>query len=100
MMDNPASRKKMRRVDEKKRKRLPFDIFIAIRNAAEPWLRTAMDLALQTTHARLEVSRIKYSIKEPKNGCVDVYGLNNLKIIFMERYIFTGKRCRRKRHHT
>lgn len=68
MMDNPASRKKMRRVDEKKRKRLPFDIFIAIRNAAEPWLRTAMDLALQTTHARLEVSRIKYSIKEPKNG--------------------------------
>lgn len=68
MMDNPASRKKMRRVDEKKRKRLPFDIFIAIRNVAEPWLRTAMDLALQTTHARLEVSRIKYSIKEPKNG--------------------------------
>jgi len=68
MMDNPASRKKMRRVDEKKRKRLAFDIFIAIRNAAEPWLRTAMDLALQTTHARLEVSRIKYSIKEPKNG--------------------------------
>jgi hypothetical protein len=68
MLDNPASRKKMRRVDEKKRKRLPFDIFISIRNAAEPWLRTAMDLALQTTHARLEVSRIKYSIKEPKNG--------------------------------
>lgn len=68
MRDNPATRKKMRRVDEKKRKRLPLNIFTAIRNAAEPWLRTAMDLALQTTHARLEVSRIKYSIKEPKNG--------------------------------
>lgn len=68
MRDNPAARKKMRRVDEKKRKRLPLNIFTAIRNAAEPWLRTAMDLALQTTHARLEVSRIKYSIKEPKNG--------------------------------
>lgn len=68
MMDNPAARKKMRRVEEKKRKRLPFDIFIAMRNAAEPWLKTAMDLALQTTHARLEVSRIKYSIREPKNG--------------------------------
>lgn len=68
MMDNPATRKKMRRVEEKKRKRLPFDIFIAMRNAAEPWLKTAMDLALQTTHARLEVSRIKYSIREPKNG--------------------------------
>lgn len=68
MMDNPAARKKMRRVEEKKRKRLPLDIFTAIRDAAEPWLRTAMELALQTTHARLEVSRIKYSIKEPKNG--------------------------------
>lgn len=68
MMDNPAARKKMRRVEDKKRKRLALDNFIAIRNAAEPWLRTAMDLALQTTHARLEVSRIKYSIREPKNG--------------------------------
>jgi hypothetical protein len=68
MMDNPAARKKMRRVEEKKRKRLPLDIFITMRNAADPWLRTAMDLALQTTHARLEVSRIKYSIREPKNG--------------------------------
>ncbi len=27
-----------------------------------------MDLALQTTHARLEVSRIRYSISEPKDG--------------------------------
>ncbi|EIV7481107.1 phage integrase SAM-like domain-containing protein [Escherichia coli] len=68
MMDNPAARKKMRRVEEKKRKRLPLDIFITMRNAADPWLRTAMDLALQTTHSRLEVSRIKYSIREPKNG--------------------------------
>ena len=68
MMDNPAARKKMRRIEEKKRKRLPFDIFVAMRNSAEPWLKTAMDLALQTTHARLEVSRIKYSIREPKNG--------------------------------
>ncbi|MFK3810948.1 recombinase, partial [Escherichia coli] len=42
--------------------------FIDIRQAAAPWLRTAMDLALQTTHARLEVSRIRYSIREPKDG--------------------------------
>ncbi|EKO1175616.1 phage integrase SAM-like domain-containing protein [Escherichia coli] len=68
MLDNPATRKKMRRTEEKKRQRLSLDNFIAIRRAAEPWLRTAMDLALQTTHARLEVSRIKYSIREPKNG--------------------------------
>lgn len=68
MFDNPAARKKMRRTEEKKRQRLSLDHFTAIRRAAEPWLRTAMDLALQTTHARLEVSRIKYSIREPKNG--------------------------------
>jgi len=68
MMDNPATRKKMRRVEEKKRQRLTLSVFTAIRRSADPWLRTAMDLAIQTTHARLEVSRIKYSIKEPKNG--------------------------------
>ncbi len=68
MMDNPATRKKMRRVDSKVRRRLTFDQFIAIRSAAEPWLRTAMDLAIQTTQARLEVSRIRYSIREPKQG--------------------------------
>lgn len=68
MLDNPATRKKMRRIEEKKRQRLSFDNFMAIRRAAAPWLRTAMDLALQTTHARLEVSRIRYSIREPKNG--------------------------------
>ena len=68
MLDNPATRKKMRRTEEKKRQRLSLDNFKAIRRAAEPWLRTAMDLALQTTHARLEVSRIRYSISEPKDG--------------------------------
>ncbi|HFK4066575.1 TPA: phage integrase Arm DNA-binding domain-containing protein [Kluyvera ascorbata] len=68
MFDNPATRKKMRRTEEKKRQRLSLDNFKAIRRAAEPWLRTAMDLALQTTHARLEVSRIRYSISEPKDG--------------------------------
>lgn len=68
MFDNPATRKKMRRTEEKKRQRLSLDNYKAIRNAAETWLRTAMDLALQTTHARLEVSRIRYSIKEPKDG--------------------------------
>lgn len=68
MLDNPANRKKMRRTEEKKRQRLSLENFMAIRRAAAPWLRTAMDLALQTTHARLEVSRIRYSIREPKNG--------------------------------
>jgi len=68
MLDNPATRKKIRRIEEKKRQRLSFDNFMTIRRAAAPWLRTAMDLPLQTTHARLEISRVRYSIREPKNG--------------------------------
>lgn len=36
MFDNPASRKKMRRTEEKKRKRLSLDNFKAIRRAADP----------------------------------------------------------------
>lgn len=68
MFDNPATRKKMRRTDQKQRRRLSIDDYMRIRGAAAPWLRTAMDLALQTAQARLEVSRIKYSIKEPKEG--------------------------------
>ena len=68
MIDNPASRKKMRRVDAKVRRRLSLDDYIKMRRSAEPWLRTAMDLALQTAQARLEVSRIKYNIKTPREG--------------------------------
>ncbi len=68
MMHNPAERKKMRRTDSKARRRLALNDFMRIRAAAEPWLRTAMDLALQTTQARLEVSRIRYSIRAPAEG--------------------------------
>ncbi|KAB1030936.1 phage integrase Arm DNA-binding domain-containing protein [Cronobacter sakazakii] len=68
MMDNPAERKKMRRVDSKTRRRLTLDDFNKIHRAAPLWLQTAMDLAMQTTHARLEVSRIRYSIKQPGEG--------------------------------
>jgi hypothetical protein len=85
MLDNPAERKKRKRTEGKIRRRLSFDDFKKIRIAAEPWLRTAMDLALQTTQARLEVSRIKYNIKSPQEGvcgCMwypepqnDIYGM-------------------------
>ncbi len=68
MLDNPATRKKMRRVEGKKRRRLSLEDFQKMHASAAPWLKTAMDLALQTTQARLEVSRIKYSIAKPKEG--------------------------------
>ncbi|CRX53854.1 integrase [Yersinia enterocolitica] len=68
MMDNPAARKKMRRTSGKIRRRLSIEDFIKIRNVADRWLRTAMDLAIQTAQARLEVSRIRYNISQPKEG--------------------------------
>lgn len=73
MLDNPATRKKLKKLDGKKRKRLSLDDFIRIKNHAPLWLRTAMELSLQTAQARLEVSRIKYSIKSPsygESGCI------------------------------
>ncbi len=73
MDDNPASRKRMRKTASKERRRLTLDQYKLIHAAAPLWLQTAMDLALQTTHARLEVSRIRYNIKSPsegKCGCV------------------------------
>lgn len=92
MHDNPAARKKMRRIDPKMRQRLKLDQFIAIRDAAEPWLRTAMDLSLQTAQARLEVSRIRYSIKEPKEGiCGCVWFDNEINGVFGTLYIHRQK---------
>lgn len=68
MTDNPAERKKMRRVDKNTRRHFTLNDYKKIHDAAPLWLKTAMDLALQTSHARLEVSRIKYSIKKPAQG--------------------------------
>ncbi len=97
MMDNPAERKKMRRTDSKVRRRLSLEDYQKIHQASPLWLQTAMDLALQTTHARLEVSRIRYSIKQPSEGvcgCVwfaepkeDIYGtlyIHRQKVQFKE----------------
>lgn len=73
MPANPAELKKMRRISTKQRNRLKKEWYDAIHEAAPLWLQTAMDLSLQTTHARLEISRIKYKIKKPNSkacGCV------------------------------
>lgn len=68
MFDNPAVRKKMKKPERKQRKRLSFDSFLEIHRHAPAWMKIAMELALQTTQARLEITRIRYSIKEPKDG--------------------------------
>lgn len=69
MVDNPAAKKmKKRKTKGKERQRLSLDAFKLIHAAAPLWLQTAMELALQASQARLEISRIKYSIKKPKDG--------------------------------
>lgn len=79
MESNVATGKKLRPTAAKKRKRLKLEDFQTIYAAAPLYLRTAMSLAIQTTHAVLEVSRIKYSdcdmLKVPENiEGVTVYG--------------------------
>ena len=82
----------MRRTEEKKRQRLSLEHFMAIRRAAAPWLRTAMDLALQTTHARLEVSRLGIQFANRKMAFVVVSGSNSQRMVSMERFTSTAKR--------
>lgn len=60
MPANPADLKKTKPVAEKTRQRLSYDAYKQILAAAPHWLAIAMRIALQTTHAVLEVSRIKY----------------------------------------
>lgn len=60
MDSNPAILKKVKPKEKKVRTRLSLEAYQAILNAAPAWLQVAMKLSLQTTHAVLEVSRIKY----------------------------------------
>lgn len=68
MINNPAKLKRRKRTEKKKRGRLSIANYKKIYAAAPLWLKTAMALSLQTTHARLEVSRIKYRINKPDTG--------------------------------
>ena len=68
MKENPAKLKIKRPKEAKKRKALDVKSFILIREAAPLWLKTAMDLTLQTTHAVLEISRIEYKINKAEQG--------------------------------
>ncbi|MDK1289820.1 recombinase [Pseudoalteromonas umbrosa] len=73
MEKNPAALKIKKPKEEKVRKPLDIDAFNRIRAAAPLWLKTAMDLTMQTTHAVLEISRIKYKLKKAeagKCGCI------------------------------
>ena len=72
MNDNPAKGILKDAPLAKVRKRLSLEQYKAIHAVAPLWLQTAMDLSLQTTHARLEIIRIEYKLSKPsdtRNGC-------------------------------
>jgi hypothetical protein len=60
MAYNYANDKKAKKLEAKKRTRLKLAEFQLIYDAAPGFLKVAMALAMQTTHATLEISRLKY----------------------------------------
>ena len=75
--------KKMKKVTQedyiKKRHDLTVQDYEQIYAAAPLFLKVAMSLSLQTTHAVREVYRIKYKIKEPKEGVCGIIWLDEPK---------------------
>ena len=72
MQNNPAKGILKDAALAKVRKRLTLEQYKSIHEVSPLWLQTAMDLSLQTTHARLEIVRIEYRLKAPsdtRNGC-------------------------------
>lgn len=76
MTVNFAEQKKTKPKDKKKRQRLKLEDFKAMLAAAKAdkklhWLYIAMQLSLQTTHATLEISSMKY--RDVKNGYLRIH---------------------------
>lgn len=76
MQINFAEQKLARPKEEKKRQRLKLDDFKKMLDASAAdrklhWLNIAMRLSLQTTHATLEVSRMKY--RDIKDGHIRIH---------------------------
>jgi len=79
MTYNWANDKKPRKLELKKRVRLKIEDFQAIHKIAPVFLQVAMEMSVQTTHATLEISRLKYNdcsfFPEPKRiDGVLIYG--------------------------
>ncbi|MCM5507166.1 integrase [Vibrio sp. SCSIO 43169] len=75
MTDNPARRKKSRRIEAKRRNRLSLTEYKEIWLAAPLWLRTAMALSIETTHSVNEVCSMKYTDFEQLNQPILEQGL-------------------------
>ncbi|WP_394152057.1 integrase [Vibrio maritimus] len=67
-MRNKKNRKITRSEGKKTRQPLTMEDFMAIHDAAPTFLKVAMRLAFETTHAVKEITRIKHTIPRPKEG--------------------------------
>lgn len=69
---HPSRVKKWRKVKRADKKKLQADLdingYYAIYDAAPTWLKVAMALCLQSTHAVKELHRLKHKIQKPKEG--------------------------------
>ncbi|WP_186731658.1 phage integrase Arm DNA-binding domain-containing protein [Vibrio cyclitrophicus] len=74
--DNFMRNKKRLRVTKKelvkKRQRLTLEEFELIYHSAPLFLKVAMALTLETTHAINEICRIKYTLRSPRDNCCGI----------------------------
>ena len=77
---NKKPRKVLAEDAAKTRQPLTIEAFNTMTQAAPLWLKTAMELALQSTHAVKEISRIKYRIKEPVEGVCGIVWLDSPEV--------------------
>ena len=74
--DNFMRNKKRLRVTKKeqvkKRQRLTLEEFELIYQSAPLFLKVAMALTLETTHAINEICRIKYTLRSPRDNCCGI----------------------------
>ena len=76
--DNPAEGT-LERVVIVQRQRLPYSAFQTIRDAADPWYRNALDLALQTLQRREDLTRMRFDDIQEEDGGRRVLLVKQLK---------------------
>lgn len=96
--DNPVEAT-LKKAEIVQRQRLPYEAFCAIRDAAEPWFRNALDLALQTLQRREDLVEMRFDhIRdghlEVRQQKVEKHGTGNIRIRIGPELAAVIARCR------
>ncbi len=97
MPDNPAKRKKSRRLEAKRRQRLSLSEYKEVWLASPLWLRTAMGLSIETTHSVSEICSMRYDDFEQLPNPVMVDGLEVFGYLRVHRQKVKDKEASRVR---